>query len=71
MEAIINAAIDMLNKQGHTVRAQNSKCTQFEINGLPVTRQEILELVNGTYSVEDLQQQVQQNRKQRSQTNGR
>ena len=71
MEEIINAAIDMLNRQGHTVRAQNSKKTQFEINGLPVTRQEILELVNGTYSVEDLQQQAQQNRKHRSQTNGR
>ena len=71
MEEIINAAIDMLNAQGHTVRAQNSKNTQFVINGLPVTRQEILELVNGTYSVEELQQQNKQNRKHRSQTNGR
>ena len=71
MEEIINAAIDMLHRQGHTVRAQKSKKNQFEINGLPVTRQEILELVNGTYSVEDLQQQAQRNRKQRSQTNGR
>lgn len=71
MEEIISAAIDMLNAQGHTVRSQNSKNTQFLINGLPVTRQEILELVNGTYSVEDLQRQAQRNHKHRSQTNGR
>jgi hypothetical protein len=57
MEEIISAAIDMLSSQGHTVRTAGPKSTHFEIDGLSVTRREILEIVNGSYSVEDLRNQ--------------
>jgi hypothetical protein len=57
MEEIISAAIDMLSSQGHTVRTAGPKSSRFEIDGLTVTRREILELVNGSYSVEDLRNQ--------------
>jgi hypothetical protein len=57
MEEIISAAIDMLSSQGYTVRAAGPKSSHFEIDGLPVTRREILEIVNGTYSFEDLRNQ--------------
>jgi hypothetical protein len=57
MEEIISAAIDMLSSQGHTVRTSGPKSSRFEIDGFPVSRREILEIVNGSYSVEDLRNQ--------------
>lgn len=56
MEEIITAAIDMLHSQGHTVRT-GPKSSHFEIDGFLVSRREILEIVNGSYSVEDLRNQ--------------
>jgi hypothetical protein len=65
MEEVINAAIEMLNAQGHTVRTQESRGDQrFEIDGFMVTRQEIMDLINGTYSIEDLQKQLRMEHKQ-------
>lgn len=60
MEKVIDAVIEMLHAQGHTVRTQVSKRTAwFEIDGFPVTREEMLELVNGVYSVEELRERFQ------------
>jgi hypothetical protein len=60
MEEVINAAIDMLNLQGHKVQRQGT--SKFDIDGYQFTRQDLLELVNGTYSVEELQEQLRAER---------
>ena len=51
-----DAAIKMLNGQGHTVRPYiRQGRLLFEINGnVLATRQEILELADGVYSLEEL-----------------
>ena len=51
-----DAAIKMLNGQGHTVRPYiRQGRLWFEINGnLLATRQEMLELADGVYSLEEL-----------------
>ncbi len=65
MEPVINAVIEMLSAQGHTVRTQESKGAQrFEIDGYTVTRRQVMDLINGTYSIEDLQEQLRKEHKQ-------
>ena len=56
MEEDLNAAIKMLNGQGHTVRPYiREGILWFEINGnMLATRQEMLELADGVYSLEEL-----------------
>ena len=64
MEEVIHAAIEMLSAQGHAVRTQESQGDQrFEIDGFTETRREIMELINGTYSIEDLRRQLRMERK--------
>ena len=54
----MNAAIKMLNGQGHTVRPFIRRCALwFEINGnMLATRQEMAELADGVYSLEELRE---------------
>ena len=54
----MNAAIKMLNGQGHTVRPFSRFGTLwFEINGnMLATRREMLELADGVYSLEELRE---------------
>lgn len=56
MEANLHAAIKMLQGQGHTVRPYIRYGTLwFEINGsMSATRQEMLELADGVYSLQEL-----------------
>jgi len=56
MEEDFNAAIKMLKQQGHTVRPYiRQGRLWFEINGtMLATRQEMLELADGVYSLEEL-----------------
>ena len=58
MEEDLNAAIKMLNGQGHTVRPFiRSGTLWFEIDGnMLATRQEMLELADGVYSLEELRE---------------
>jgi hypothetical protein len=56
MEADLDAAIKMLQEQGHTVRPYIRYGTLwFEIDGkMLATRQEMLELADGVYSLQEL-----------------
>jgi len=56
MEADLHAAIKMLEGQSHTVRPYIRYGTLwFEIDGtMLATRQEMLELANGVYSMQEL-----------------
>ena len=56
MEADLNAAIKMLQGQGHAVRPYMRYGTLwFEIDGNKLaTRQEMLELADGVYSLQEL-----------------
>lgn len=56
MEADLHAAVKMLQGQGHTVRPYIRYGTLwFEINGnMLATRQEMLELADGVYSLQEL-----------------
>ena len=56
MEADLHAAIKMLQGQGHTVRPYIRYGTLwFEIDGnMLATRQEMLELAEGVYSLQEL-----------------
>jgi hypothetical protein len=56
MEENFDVAIKMLNGQGHTVRPYiRQGRLWFEINGnMLATRQEMLELADGVYSLEEL-----------------
>ena len=58
MEEDLNAAIKTLNAQGHTVRPFLRRGTLwFEIDGsMLATRQEMLELTDGVYSVDELRE---------------
>ncbi len=58
MEEDLNAAIKMLNGQGHTVRPYLRYGTLwFEIDGnMLATRQEMLELADGVYSLNELRE---------------
>lgn len=56
MEEDLNVAIKMLSGQGHTVRPYLRHGTLwFEIDGnMLATRQEMLELADGVYSLQEL-----------------
>ena len=56
MEEDLNAAIKMLNGQGHIVHPFiRSGTLWFEVDGnMLVTRQEMLELADGVYSLDEL-----------------
>jgi hypothetical protein len=56
MEADLRAAIKMLHRQGHAVRPYIRYGTLwFEIDGnMLATRQEMLELAEGVYSLQEL-----------------
>ena len=56
MEADLNAATKMLQGQGHTVRPYIRYGTLwYEIDGnMLATRQEMLELADGVYSLQEL-----------------
>jgi hypothetical protein len=58
MEEDLNAAIKRLNAQGYTVRPFLRQGTlRFEIDGsVFATRQEMLELTAGVYSVDELRE---------------
>jgi len=58
MEEDLDAAIRTLHAQGHTVRPLLRQGTQrFEIDGsILATRQELLELTAGVYSVDELRE---------------
>jgi hypothetical protein len=64
VEEDLNAAIKMLNGQGHTVRPFIRCGTLwFEIDGnMLATRQEMLELADGVYSVEELRELFERRR---------
>ncbi len=56
MEADLSAAVKMLQGQGHTVRPYiRYGALWFEIDGnMLATRQELLELADGVYSLQEL-----------------
>ena len=56
MEADLNAATKMLQGQGHTVRPYiRYGALWFELDGnMLATRQEMLELADGVYSLQEL-----------------
>jgi hypothetical protein len=58
MEEDLNAAVKSLNAQGYTVRPLLRHGTlRFEIDGsMLATRQEMLELTAGVYSVDELRE---------------
>jgi hypothetical protein len=58
MEEDLKEAIKMLNGQGHTVRPYLRQGTLwFEIDGdMLATRQEMLELADGVYSLNELRE---------------
>lgn len=58
MEEDLNAAVKMLNGQGHTVRPYLRYGTLwFEIDGnMLATRQEMQELAEGVYSLDELRE---------------
>lgn len=60
MEDDVNSAVRMLHRQGHAVRPYiRYGVLWFEIDGnMLATRQELLELADGVYSLAELQELV-------------